>query len=62
LKPATTVVVAFLAFVALIHLYRLIAPFEVTIAGNQVAQWVSLPVAIVAAALAWLLAREARSG
>ena len=62
MKPATTVAVAFLALVALIHLYRLIAPFEVTIAGNQIAQWVSLPAAIVAAALAVLVYREARGG
>ena len=47
MKPFTTLSAILLGIVALAHLYRLIKPFEVVVAGHIVGQWVSVVGVIV---------------
>ena len=60
MKPFATLATILLAIVALAHLYRLIKPFEVVIAGDVVGQWVSVVGAIVAGGVSIMLWRESR--
>lgn len=60
MKPFTTVAVVILGLIALIHLYRLVRPFEVSVGGEAVPQWVSFLGVIVAGGLALMVARESR--
>jgi len=48
------------AVIALAHLYRIIRPFEVVIAGNVITQWASIAGLVVAGALSLMLWRESR--
>lgn len=61
MKPFTTVAAVLLGVVALAHLYRLIQPFEVIIAGWAVPQWVSAVALIVTGGISIMLVREART-
>ena len=60
MKPFTTAAAVLLGIVALAHLYRLVRPFEVTVAGDQVPQWVSIVALIVTGGISLMLWREAR--
>lgn len=60
MKPFTTLAIAIFALIALVHLYRLIRPFEVVVDGGTVPQWVSIAGLIVAGGLALMLWRESR--
>ena len=60
MKPFTTIAVLILSLMALAHLYRLVRPFEVVVAGNPLPQWVSIVGLIVAGGLALMVWREAR--
>lgn len=60
MKPFTTLAVIVFALIALIHLYRLIRPFEVIVHGMVVPQWVSIAGLVVAGTLAFMLRRESR--
>ena len=60
MKPFTTIAVVIFAIIAVAHLYRLVRPFEVVVAGNAVPQWVSFPALLVAGLLAAMLWRESR--
>ena len=60
MKPFTKIATALFAVIALAHLYRLISPFEVVIAGCSLPQWLSAVGAVVAGGLAVMLHREAR--
>jgi hypothetical protein len=59
-RPFTWIASAIFALMAVIHLYRLISPFEVTIGPCHFPQWASAVVAVIAAGLSWMLCREAR--
>ena len=59
-RPFTWIASAIFAIMALVHIYRLIRPFDVMVAGCHLPQWVSAIGAIVAGALSWMLCREAR--
>ena len=61
MKPFTTLAAVVLGLIALAHLYRLLRPFEVVVAGSAVPQWVSAAGLIVAGGIAIMLWREARS-
>ncbi len=61
MKPFTSAAIGLFAIIALAHLYRLIRPFEVVIAGCSLPQWASAAGLIVAGGLALMLRREARS-
>jgi tellurite resistance protein TehA-like permease len=59
-KPFTWIASAIFAVMAVAHIYRLIRPFDVTIASWNVPQWVSAVAAVITAVLSWMLCREAR--
>jgi hypothetical protein len=60
MKPFTTLAVVIFALIALIHLVRLIRPFEMVVHGFVVPQWISAVGLIVAGTLAVMLWRESR--
>jgi len=60
MKPFTATAVVVLTIVAVIHLLRLLAGWEVVVSGFVVPVWWSAPGCIVAAGLAFMLWREAR--
>jgi hypothetical protein len=60
MKPFTTLAVLIFALIALIHLYRLVRPFEILICGMAVPSWVSGLGLVVAAGLAVMVWRESR--
>jgi hypothetical protein len=60
MKPFTKLAVAVFALIALVHLYRLIRPFEVIVSGKVLPQWISVAGLAVAAGLALMLWRESR--
>ena len=58
MKPFTLLAVAFLALVAIIHLVRLFAGWEVLISGFVIPVWLSLPGFVVSGGLATMVWRE----
>lgn len=60
MKPFTTAAILVFALIALIHLYRLVRPFEVVVHDMVVPQWISVAGLIVAGALALMVWRESR--
>jgi len=61
MKPFTMVAALIFAIIALIHLYRLIRPFEVVIAGTVLPSWVSIAGLLIASVLAVMLWRESKA-
>jgi len=61
MKPSTTTAATVLGIVALAHLYRLIRPFDIVVAGWSAPQWVSIVGLVVAGGLSIMLWRESRS-
>lgn len=61
MRPFTTFAAIIFGFMALVHLYRLVRPFEIVVAGHAVAQSVSIVALIVTGILAFMLWRESRS-
>ncbi len=61
MKPFTTVATIIFAIIALAHLYRLINPFEVVVAGTVLPSWVSIAGVLIASLLALMLWREAKA-
>ena len=59
-RPFTWIASGIFALMALVHIYRLIKPFEVTIGSCHLPQWGSAVAAIIAGGLSWMLCREAR--
>jgi hypothetical protein len=59
-RPFTWIASSIFALMALVHVYRLIAPFDVMIGRCHLPQWTSAVAAVVAAGLSWMLCREAR--
>ena len=60
MKPFTNVAAVLLGIVALAHLYRLIQPFEVVVAGWAVPLWVSAVALIITGGISVMLVRESR--
>jgi hypothetical protein len=60
MKPFTTAAVLLFALIALMHLYRLVFPFMVVIAGMPMPTWASVIGLIVAGTLALMVWRESR--
>jgi hypothetical protein len=61
MKPYTTAAAVLLGVVALAHLYRLIRPFDIVVAGWAVPQWVSAVALVVAGGISVMLWRESRT-
>jgi hypothetical protein len=61
MRPFTKLAALLFGIVALAHIYRIVRPFEVTIAGQAVAQWASVVGVVVAGGLALMLWRESRA-
>jgi hypothetical protein len=61
MKPYTTAAAVLLGVVALAHLYRLIRPFDIVVAGWAVPQWVSAAALVVAGGISVMLWRESRT-
>ena len=59
-RPFTWIAAAIFPLMAVIHLYRLVSPFDVTIGSVSLPMWVSIVAAVVTAFLSWMLCREAR--
>jgi len=60
MKPFTTLAVALFTLIAVLHLLRLFAGWEVVVTGYVVPIWFSLPGLIIAGGLAVMVWREAR--
>jgi hypothetical protein len=60
MKPVSAIAAALLSIVALAHLYRLIRPFEIMVAGSAIPQWASAVGLVVAGGIALGLWREGR--
>jgi hypothetical protein len=60
MKPFSTVASIMFALIALAHLYRIVMPFEVVVAGCSIPQWASIAGLIVAATLSLMVWRESR--
>lgn len=60
MKPFTTIAAIIFGLMALAHLYRLVRPFDVVVAGTALPQWASIVALIVTAGLAAMLWRERR--
>jgi hypothetical protein len=60
MKPFTAVAIAVFTLVAIVHLVRFLAGWQVIVASFVVPVWWSAPACIVAGALALALWREAR--
>ena len=61
MKPFTTVAVVVFSLVALLQLLRVALGWEVTVNGILIPLWVSVAACVIAATLAFMLSREARS-
>ena len=61
MKPFTTVAVVVFSLVALLQLLRVALGWEVTVNGILIPLWASVVACVVAATLAFMLSREARS-
>jgi hypothetical protein len=60
MKPFTKIASLLFALIAIAHLYRLLRPFDLVIAGCAIPQWVSILGAVVAGGLALMLHQESK--
>ena len=61
MKPFSTIAVVVFSLVALVQMVRVVLGWEVTVNGIPIPLWASVIACIVAATLAFMLRREARS-
>jgi hypothetical protein len=61
MNPFTKLGAVLFALIALAHLYRIVRPFEIVVAGSAVPQWASIVGLIIAGILAFMLWRESRA-
>ena len=61
MKPFTTIAVAFLTLIALVHLLRLFAGWEVVVSGFVIPVWWSAIGLVIAGGLALMVWREAHA-
>jgi hypothetical protein len=60
MKPFTTIAVVVFAVIAVVHVLRLFAGWEVVVSGFVIPVWWSVPGFIIAGGLALMVWREAR--
>ena len=61
MKPFTTIAVAVFALIAVVHLFRLFAGWEVVVTGFVIPVWWSVLGLVIAGGLALMIWREART-
>jgi hypothetical protein len=61
MKPFTTVAVVVFSLVALLQLLRVVLAWEITVNGFLIPLWASVIACVIAATLAFMLSREART-
>ena len=61
MKPFTTIAVALLALIAIVHLLRLFAGWEVVVTGFAIPVWWSAIGLVIAGGLALMVWREAHT-
>ena len=59
-KPFTWIAATLFALAAIIHIIRLIKPFQVVVGSHSVPMWCSYAAIVVGAFMSWMLCREAR--
>ena len=59
-RPFTLVAAAIFGLMALVHAYRLVSPFEVTVGPCHLPMWVSWIAILITGGLSFGLFREAR--
>jgi hypothetical protein len=59
-RPFTWIASAIFALMALIHLYRVFAHFQIVVGSHAIPMWVSYVGIVIPALLSWMLCREAR--
>jgi hypothetical protein len=62
MKPVSRIAVAMFVLIAVAHVVRVVLQVEVTVAGAQVPQWMSVVAAVGMFTVAVLLVREPRTG
>ena len=60
MKTGTLLAIVVFTVVALAHLYRLLTGAEVTVNGNLIPQWISVPAVLVPGLIAWVLWKESK--
>jgi hypothetical protein len=60
MKTGTLLGIVVFTVVALAHLYRLLTGAEVTINGDLIPQWISVPGVLVPGLIAWVLWKESK--
>jgi hypothetical protein len=60
MKPFTTIAVVVFTIKAVVHLFRVVAGWEIVVTGFAIPVWWSLPGGVIFAGLAVMLWREAR--
>jgi hypothetical protein len=61
MKPFTAVAVVVFSVIALLQLLRIVLAWEIVVNGFAIPLWASVIACVVAAVLAFMLAREART-
>jgi hypothetical protein len=60
MRPFTVTAIVVFALIAIVHLHRLVAGWDVTVAGFAIPVWPSALAVVVFGGLAWMVWREAR--
>jgi Na+/H+ antiporter NhaA len=60
MKTGTLLAIVVFIIVALAHLYRLLSGTEVSINGDLIPQWISVPGVLIPGLIAWVLWKESK--
>ena len=60
MKTGTLLAIVIFTVVALAHLYRLLTATEISIDGDIIPQWISVPGVLVPGLIAWVLWKESK--
>lgn len=60
MKTGTLLAIVVFTIVALAHLYRLLSGTEVSINGDLMPQWISVPGVLIPGLIAWVLWKESK--
>lgn len=60
MKTGTLLAIVVFTIVALAHLYRLLSGTEVSINGDLMPQWISVPGVLIPGLIAWVLWKQSK--